>query len=68
MITNSKMEFVCPYCGAYYMEFNGEYRKKINKNKTGVTRISCKCGKKFYLTFFAYDMKCHFVAYKGEKK
>ena len=65
MIINSKMEFDCPYCGAYFIDLDEECSKRINKNKTGVTRISCHCKKYFYLT---YDMKGNFVAYKGEKK
>ena len=37
--------FHCPHCGK---EYNDEkYTDRINKNKSGCTRVYCKCGKAF---------------------
>ena len=37
--------FHCPHCGK---EYNDEkYTDRINKNKSGCTRVYCECGKAF---------------------
>ena len=37
--------FLCPHCGKVY---NGEkYTDRINRNKSGYTRVYCECGKLF---------------------
>jgi transcription elongation factor Elf1 len=44
------MEFTCPYCEKSLIDINDKYYKRINKNKSGITKVKCDCGKTFLLT------------------
>ena len=39
--------FHCPHCGKVYND--EKYTDRINRNKSGYTRVYCECGKAFNL-------------------
>ena len=41
--------FKCPYCGSLH-ELTDNIIDRINNNKSMMARISCYCGKWFYVT------------------
>ena len=36
-------DFTCPYCPKKYDDSNEFYLKRMNKNKSGITKIKCEC-------------------------
>ena len=57
----SKIDFKCPYCGKDYNDINDKYVNRCNNNKSGITRITCECNNKFYMT---YNYKSEAVSFK----
>lgn len=47
----SKIDFECPHCKVKYCDDDDKYLKRCEKNKSGITKINCKCGKPFYMTY-----------------
>ena len=47
----SKTDFRCPNCKKKYSDLDDEYLKRCEKNKDWTTRINCKCGNAFYMTY-----------------
>lgn len=47
----AKTDFNCPHCKKKYEDKNDMYVKKCNKNKNGMTKIACDCGKPFFMTY-----------------
>lgn len=43
--------FKCPFCSQGYLDIDDKYLDKCNKNKSGFTKIRCRCGKKFGMTY-----------------
>ncbi len=54
-------EFKCPYCKKMIDDSDDKYCKRIGKNKSGITKVKCKCGNKFYL---ALDMTGKYQTFK----
>jgi len=52
-ISFAKIDFECPYCGLKYEDNEDKYLDRCNKNKSGYTKIKCKCGNRFG---FVYDI------------
>ena len=50
--------FHCPHCGKVYDD--EKYCDRIDKNKSGYTRIYCSCGKQFNLFVDMFGI-CHGV-------
>jgi len=54
--------YQCPHCHKLWHDYNEMRLNRINKNKSGYTKVKCvKCGKKFNLT---YNIKGEFVTWK----
>lgn len=54
--------YQCPHCHKRWHDYNDMRLNRINKNKSGYTKVKCvKCGKKFKLT---YNIKGEFVTWK----
>lgn len=64
-ISFSKIDFNCPHCDKEYDDRDDIYINRINKNKTGITKQLCSCGKKFGIT---YNYKGYIVSFKLERK
>ena len=61
IICLSGIEFLCPHCEKKYIDSDDKYYKRIDKNKSAMTRIKCSCGKKFGMTT---DYKSNMVGFK----
>jgi len=54
--------YQCPYCGEIHDDSSEVILNRINKNKSGNTKVKCaKCGKKFYMT---YNIRGDFQTWK----
>ena len=60
----AKIEFKCPYCDKEYNDCNNVYLKRCDKNKSGTTKINCKCNNSFYMT---YDYQSEAITFKHLK-
>lgn len=47
----AKTDFDCPNCKAKYSDADDKYLKRCEKNKSWTTKINCKCGKLFFMTY-----------------
>jgi len=47
----AKTDFKCPRCKKQYNDRNEKYLARCQKNKSGITKIKCECGKPFYITY-----------------
>jgi len=47
----AKTDFKCPWCGKQYNDIDEKYLARCQKNKSGITKIKCECGKPFYMTY-----------------
>ena len=47
----AKTDFKCPWCGKQYNDIDEKYLARCQKNKSGITKIKCECGKPFYITY-----------------
>jgi hypothetical protein len=56
----AKTDFECPHCKAKYSDADDKYLKRCEKNKNWTTKINCKCGKPFFMT---YDYKGDAVSF-----
>jgi len=45
------IDFACPHCSEKYTDSDGKYLDRCNKNQNWCTRVSCKCGQKFLMTY-----------------
>jgi hypothetical protein len=55
-------EFDCPHCGIKYNDADEKYLNRINKNKSGMTRIRCTdCNQLFGLV---YDFKADLQSFE----
>ena len=54
-------KFNCPHCEKEYNDNDDKYLNRCNKNKNGITKINCDCGKSFYMT---YDYKGNATSFK----
>lgn len=57
----AKTDFKCPYCEAKFSDADDKFLKRCEKNKSYTTKINCKCGNKFFMT---YDYKSDAVSFK----
>lgn len=57
----ANVEFHCPYCNNTYFDAGERYLTKVNANKSGYTKIKCKCGQRFGMT---YDIKGDAIGFK----
>lgn len=46
----ANIDFECPHCKKKYSDDNDKYVNRCN-NKSGITKITCKCSKLFYMTY-----------------
>jgi hypothetical protein len=47
----ANINFECPACKEIYSDDNDIYNNRLNKNKSGITKIKCECCEtNFYLT------------------
>jgi hypothetical protein len=46
-----KTDFECPTCKKQYNDMDDKYLKRCQRNKQGITKIKCKCGKPFFATY-----------------
>jgi len=54
--------FKCPHCHKLWHDYNDMRLNRINKNKSGNTRVKCaKCGKIFIMT---YNIRGDFQTWK----
>jgi RNase P subunit RPR2 len=54
--------YQCPHCHKRWYDYNDMRLNRINKNKSGYTKVKCvKCGKNFFMT---YNTKGEFVTWK----
>ena len=56
----AKTDFKCPNCKDKYSDVDDKYLKRCEKNKSWVTKINCKCGEPFFMT---YDYKGDAVSF-----
>jgi hypothetical protein len=56
----AKTDFECPNCNAKYSDGDDKYLKQCERNKSWTTRINCKCGKSFVMT---YDYRGYAVSF-----
>jgi hypothetical protein len=56
----AKTDFKCPHCEKEYSDADDKYLKRCEKNKNWTTKINCKCGKPFFMT---YDYKGDAVSF-----
>ena len=61
IICQSKITFICPFCGRVEDDRDEKYYKRIVANKCGYTKVKCKCGERFGLTV---DYSGDFVTFK----
>ena len=47
----AKTDFKCPACKKEYNDYDDKYVNRCNKNKTGITKVKCECGKSFWMTY-----------------
>ncbi len=47
----AKIDFKCQHCDKKYSDIDDKYLNRCNKNKNGITRINCECGKPFFMTY-----------------
>jgi transposase-like protein len=47
----AKIDFKCPNCNKQYNDQNDKYLNRCQNNKSGYTKIKCKCGKPFFMTY-----------------
>jgi hypothetical protein len=47
----AKTDFRCPNCNAKYSDADNKYSKRCNENKSWTTKINCKCGRPFFMTY-----------------
>ena len=47
----SKIDFYCPHCGKIHTDNKDYYLDRCEKNKSGIARVKCECGKTFYMTY-----------------
>lgn len=60
-ISFAKVTAPCPYCGHVFSDRDDFYVTRMNKNKDGLTRTTCKiCGERVGLT---YDTTGQLVAF-----
>lgn len=60
-----KTKFKCPHCKKKYDDSENVYLEKCNKNKSGYTKIKCKCEMRFGMT---YDYTGNAVSFKITNK
>lgn len=65
IICLSKTEFNCPHCGKEFDDSKDIYLNRINRNKSGITRIKCECREYFGMT---YDITGDAVSFKLSTK
>ena len=51
IVCMANIEFICPKCKKVYSDSNDKHLNRCNNNKSGVTKIKCKCGQSFYMTY-----------------
>jgi len=56
-------KFHCPYCNSQYFDYESNYMQRINKNKSGITKVKCDCENTFHLTM---DMQGNYQTFKGK--
>jgi len=47
----SKVDFECPNCKEKYSDDDEKYLKRCENNPSMTTKIKCKCGKPFFMTY-----------------
>lgn len=47
----AKIDFECKHCNKKYSDTDDKYVIRCNNNKSGCTKIFCKCGKSFFMTY-----------------
>lgn len=57
----ANINFKCPHCKKKYNDKDEKYYKRVDKNKSGITRVKCECKKIFYL---AVDYKGEYATFK----
>jgi len=60
----AKIDFKCPFCGKVYSDSESKYLNRVNRNKSGYTKIRCGCGQTFGMT---YNIKSEAIGFKLEK-
>jgi len=51
-LTLARINFECPNCGNQYQDKDDKYLDKVNKNRSGYTRINCdRCSERFGITY-----------------
>jgi len=60
----AKIDFSCPFCGKVYSDLDDKYLNRVNKNKSGYTKIRCECGHTFGMT---YNIQSEAIGFKIEK-
>jgi len=60
----AKIDFKCPYCGKVCSDSDDKYLNRLNRNKYGYTKIRCKCGHTFGMT---YNFMSEAIGFKIEK-
>jgi predicted amidophosphoribosyltransferase len=64
----AKTEFNCPTCQKKYNDDRGIYLRCCKKNKTFDTKINCRCGQQFYMTYnYMGDAMTFIKAKKNDK-
>lgn len=51
IICFDNIKFYCPHCRKKYLDNKDIYLNRCNKNKSGYTKIKCKCKKTFGMTY-----------------
>jgi hypothetical protein len=47
----AKTDFECPTCKKKYNDRDDKYLERCQRNKQGITKIKCECGKPFFMTY-----------------
>lgn len=61
----AKIDFSCPFCKQGYLDINGKYLDRCNKNQSFTTRIKCTCGNWFGM---CYEYTGQAVGFDPKKK
>ena len=64
VICLSKIDFKCPHCEKEHDDRDDKYLNKCNKNKSGITIITCDgCKRKFGMTYDITGQAVSFDSY-----
>lgn len=47
----AKTDFECPHCKKQFNDRDDKYLERCQRNKKGITKIKCECGKPFFMTY-----------------